>query len=675
MGWEGWCTLAVVAAVVAGLATSRLPAELVLVGGLTVLVLSGVLGVSEALAGFANEGMMTVAVLFIVSAGLIETGAVYWLAERLFGRPRSLLHAVWRVMGPSALLSAFMNNTPLVAMLLPAVHEWAKRNRISPSKVLLPLSYAAILGGTCTLIGTSTNLVVNGMVIQAADAAGRQAEAAAWQSVPSSQPAVVPDSHTQPSIRQASGTAQQTSSPDRQTSPPAHRAGEEQPFRPQAKRIPRGLRLLDIAWVGIPAAVAGIGFMVFLGSRFLPDHSPSQPIQEDPRQYSVEMMVEPGSPLVGKTIEQAGLRHLPGVFLAEIERQGVILPAVGPQERLRGGDRLVFVGVVESVVDLQKIRGLVPAPDQIFKLDTPRPERCLLEAVVSASCPVVGKTIRDGRFRSVYGAVVIAVSRQGQRIPGKIGDIVLQAGDTLLLEAHPSFLEQHRNSRDFFLISRLENSSPPRFERAALAVGILLTMVGLVALSEWLAGVRFRLAGVTLQITPISMFKAGLVGAGLMLVSGCCRLEQARRALDGRVLLAIAAALGLGLALEKTGAARTIVGTLLDWVGQNPWGALVGLHLATSLITELVTNNAAAALMTPFALATAGQLDVNPMPFIISVMMAASSSFATPLGYQTNLMVYGPGGYRLADFLKVGIPMNLLVMGITVALAPRIWPF
>jgi di/tricarboxylate transporter len=648
---------------------------LVLVSGLTVLVLSGVLGVSEALAGFANEGMMTVAVLFIVSAGLIETGAVYWLAERLFGRPRSLLHAVWRVMGPSALLSAFMNNTPLVAMLLPAVHEWAKRNRISPSKVLLPLSYGAILGGTCTLIGTSTNLVVNGMVIQAADAAGRQAEAAVWQSVPSTQPAVVPDSHTQPSIRQASGTAQQTSSPDRQTSPPAHRAGEEQPFRPQAKRIPRGLRLLDIAWVGIPAAVAGIGFMVFLGSRFLPDRLPSQPIQEDPRQYSVEMMVEPGSPLVGKTIEQAGLRHLPGVFLAEIERQGVILPAVGPQERLRGGDRLVFVGVVESVVDLQKIRGLVPAPDQIFKLDTPRPERCLLEAVVSASCPVVGKTIRDGRFRSVYGAVVIAVSRQGQRIPGKIGDIVLQAGDTLLLEAHPSFLEQHRNSRDFFLISRLENSSPPRFERAALAVGILLTMVGLVALSEWLAGVRFRLAGVTLQITPISMFKAGLVGAGLMLVSGCCRLEQARRALDGRVLLAIAAALGLGLALEKTGAARTIVGTLLDWVGQNPWGALVGLHLATSLITELVTNNAAAALMTPFALATAGQLDVNPMPFIISVMMAASSSFATPLGYQTNLMVYGPGGYRLADFLKVGIPMNLLVMGITVALAPRIWPF
>lgn len=633
MGWEGWISLAVVAAVVSALATSRLPPELVLVGGLTVLVLSGVLGVSEALSGFANEGMMTVAVLFIVSAGLIETGAVYWLAERLFGRPRSVVHAIWRVMGPSALLSAFMNNTPLVAMLLPAVHEWAKRHRISPSKVLLPLSYAAILGGTCTLIGTSTNLVVNGMVIQAADAAAKQA------------PMVL------------------------------HHGGQEVPAGPQAQPLPRGLRLLDIAWVGIPAAVGGIGFMLLIGSRFLPDRSSAQPIQEDPRQYTVEMMVEPGSLLVGKTIEQAGLRHLPGVFLAEIERQGVILPAVGPQERLRSGDRLVFVGVVESVVDLQKIRGLVPAPDQIFKLDTPRPERCLLEAVVSASCPVVGKTIRDGRFRSVYGAVVIAVSRQGQRIPGKIGDIVLQAGDTLLLEAHPSFLEQHRNSRDFFLISRLENSSPPRFERAVVALGILLAMVSLVAVSEWLAGLRFSLGGWFLELRPISMFKAGLAAAGLMLLSGCCRLEQARRALDGRVLLAIAAALGLGLALEKTGAARTIVGTLLHWVGENPWWALVGIHLATSLITEVVTNNAAAALMTPFALATASQLQVNPMPFIISVMMAASSSFATPLGYQTNLMVYGPGGYRFADFLKVGIPMNLLVLVVTAALAPRIWPF
>ncbi|MCS7303544.1 MAG: SLC13 family permease [Thermoguttaceae bacterium] len=665
MGWEGWLTLSVVAVVIAALATSRFPPEVLLVGGLTVLVLSGVLEVSEALAGFANEGMITIGVLFIVSGGLIETGAVHWLAERLFGRPRSEAGAIWRVMAPSALFSAFMNNTPLVAMLLPAVHDWARRNKIHPSKVLMPLSYAAILGGTCTLIGTSTNLVVNGMVIQAFEAA---------RQLP------IPSSGSGQDVRVGAGGQLGSQLPSPSPASFQHPAGSDDLLAQQAagqseRRLPRGLRLLDISWVGIPTALAGIGFMMFIGRRLLPERTPSQPIQEDPRQYTVEMMVEPGSPLVGKTIEQAGLRHLPGVFLAEIEREGMLLPAVGPQERLRAGDRLVFVGVVESVVDLQKIRGLVPAPDQIFKLDTPRPDRCLLEAVVSESCPIVGKSIRDGRFRSIYGAVVIAVSRHGQRIPGKIGDIVLQAGDTLLLEAHPSFLQQHRNSRDFFLVSRLENSSPPRFERAAVAIGILLSMVGLVAVSEWLAGFQVPLAGWVLQLAPISMFKAGLVAAALMLLSGCCRLEQARRAVDGRLLVAIAAALGLGLALEKTGAAKTLVLALLQQVGEDPWWALVVISVATSLITELVTNNAAAALMTPFALATANQLDVNPMAFIISVMMAASSSFATPLGYQTNLMVYGPGGYRFGDFLKVGIPMNLLVLAITVVLAPRIWPF
>jgi len=618
MGWQAWLSVLVVGGVIWALAAARWAPEVVLTGGLVVLLWTGVLTPSEALAGFANEGMITIAVLFIVSAGLVETGAVYWVAERLFGRPRSVGHAMWRVMGPSALLSAFMNNTPLVAMLLPAVQEWARRYQISLSKLLIPLSYAAILGGTCTLIGTSTNLVVNGMVIQAAET----------------------------SLDQEGQSA-----------------------------LPRGLRLLDITWVGVPAALAGIGFMLLVGRWLLPDRIATQILQEDPRQYAVEMMVEPGSPLVGKTIEQAGLRHLPGVFLAEIERQGMLLPAVGPQERLRGGDRLVFVGIADSVVDLQKIRGLTPAPDQIFKLDTPRPERCLLEAVVSTSCPVVGKTIRDGRFRSVYGAVVIAVSRHGQRIPGKVGDIVLQAGDTLLLEAHPSFLDRHRNHRDFFLISRLENSSPPRFERAGLALAILLGMVLLVAGSEWLAGTRLRFSGWETTLGRLSMLKAGLIAAGLMLATGCCRLAEMRRAMDGRVLLAIAGALGLGLALEKTGAARFLVGQMLLLVGDNPWLALALIHLLTSLLTEVVTNNAAAALMTPFALATACQLHVQPMPFIISVMMAASSSFATPIGYQTNLMVYGPGGYRFSDFLKVGIPMNLLVMAVTVVLAPRIWPF
>jgi di/tricarboxylate transporter len=509
------------------------------------------------------------------------------------------------MMLPTAGLSAFMNNTPLVAMLIPAVNDWAKQHRIAPSKLMIPLSYAAILGGTCTLIGTSTNLVVNGLLIRAADA------------------------------QQAAG-------------------GE--------LTLPRGLGMFDITWVGLPATLAGIGFIVLSGRRLLPSRLPSIETVADPRQYTIEMLVEPASPLIGKSIEEAGLRHLPGLYLAEIDREGVVLPAVAPEERLRTDDRLVFVGIVDSMRDLQKIRGLVPATDQVFKLDSPRSQRCLIEAVASHSCPVVGKTIRDARFRSLYNAVVIAVARHGERVGGKIGDIELQVGDTLLLEAHPSFADQHRNSRDFFLVSRLENSSPPHYERAAMALGILLLLVLVVTLSESFGG-------------KVTMFLGALVAAGLMLLTGCCRIDQARRSIEWEVLVAIAASFGIGLALQKTGAAAGVAGAMVGAAGGHPWWSLFALYGVTLLVTELITNNAAAALMFPFALATADKLQANPLAFVICVMMAASAGFATPIGYQTNLMVYGPGGYRFSDYLRMGVPLDLLIWFVTVALAPWVWPF
>ncbi len=610
MGFDAVIAIAVVLLVLVLLATSRFPADIVLLGALTVLLVSGVLSEAEALAGFANEGMVTIAVLFVVGAGVVETGVVTWIAERLFGRPKSVFGAIRRVILPTASLSAVMNNTPLVAMLIPAVNDWAKHHRIAASKLMIPLSYAAILGGTCTLIGTSTNLVVNGMLLQAWHAGGG---------------------------------------------------------RYAGISIPNGLGFFDITWVGLPAAVIGLGFLVLTAAWLLPERvSPIRAVT-DPREYTVEMLVEPGSPLVGKSIEQAGLRHLPGVYLAEIDRDGVVLPAVGPEEVLRANDRLVFVGVVDSVVELQKIRGLVPATDQVFKLDSPRSQRCLIEAVASDSCPVVGRTIRDGRFRSIYNAVVIAVARHGERIRGKIGDIVLRAGDTLLLEAHPSFVARHRNSRHFFLVSRLENSTPPRHERALVALAILIGMVVLAAVGENL--------GPLPGIGQITMLKAALVAAGLMLATRCCGVVEARRAIDWPVLLAIGASFGIGQALVKTGAAEILTHGIAHAVGGNPWLSLAAIYGVTLLVTEVVTNNAAAALMFPFALATAAQLHANPMPFVIAVMMAASAGFATPIGYQTNLMVYGPGGYRFSDYLKIGVPMDLLIMAVTVVLAPLVWPF
>ena len=589
MTWEGWFSVAVVALVVGLLAATRLAADIVLVAGVTILLLSGVLTPPEALAGLANEGMATVAVLYVVAAALRETGAIGWMVQGVLGRPRNLSGAQLRLMAPVVGLSAFLNNTPVVAMFLPAVVDWARQNRLPVSKLLIPLSYAAILGGTLTLIGTSTNLVVSGLM-------------SAHPSLP-------------------------------------------------------GLAMFDITWVGLPSVVVGVTYLVFFGRWLLPDRKPVMSDLDDARQYTVEMMVQPGSPLAGKTIEEAGLRHLPGMFLVEIERDGAILPAIGPHQRLRDNDRLVFAGIVDSVVDLQRIRGLVPASDQVFKLAVPRPERCLTEAVVSDSCPLVGKSIREGRFRNVYNAAVIAVARNGERIQRKIGDIVLRPGDTLLLEAEPGFVDRQHNSRDFFLVSRLPDSRPLREDRAFIAVAILIGMVT-VATLEWMP-----------------MLQAAMLAAGLLLLTRCITGNAARGAVDWEVLIAIAASFGLGHALEKTGAAQFIAASMIQLAQGDPWVTLAVVYLVTMLFTELITNNAAAVLVFPIALATSGSLGVSFMPFAIAIMMAASASFSTPIGYQTNLMVYGPGGYRFTDYFRVGIPLNLLLALVTISLAPLIWPF
>jgi di/tricarboxylate transporter len=581
-------TLSIVGLVFALLMFTALTPDVIMIGAVVLLMLAGILVPKEALAGMSNEGMITVAVLFVVGAAVRETGGVEFIASKLFGRPKTPDRALVRLMVPAMGLSAFMNNTPLVAMLIPAVGDWARSLRMPVSKFMIPLSYASILGGTCTLIGTSTNLVVQGMLI---------------------------------------------------------------------KDTGHGLRMFDITWIGVPVALIGGAYILLVNRWLLPDRRPAISTTDDPREYTVEMQVAADGPLVGKTIEDAGLRHLPGVYLAEIDRGMSIIPAVSPQEVLQANDRLLFVGVVESVVDLQRIRGLAPATDQVYKLTTPRPTRCLLEAVVSNSCPLVGKSIRDGRFRNTYNAVVVAVARNGERLHQKIGDIVLRAGDTLLLEAHPSFADQQRNSRDFFLVSRIDESNPPRHDRAWISLGLLLTMVVVT----------------TLELMP--MLPAVMLTAGLMLFTKCVSIPSARRSVDWEVLLAIAASFALGTALEKTGAAQQIATQTIGLAGGNAWISLAAIYLITLVVTELITNNAAAALMFPFAMATARDLNVSYMPFVIIVMIAASAGFATPIGYQTNLMVYGPGGYKFSDYVKIGVPLDILVGIVAIALTPFVWPF
>jgi di/tricarboxylate transporter len=587
LAWDGWFVLGIVTLCFTLLASDRFSPDLILVGGLTLLLVSDIVSPEQALAGLANEGMVTVAVLYIVVTGLRETGGINWIVESVLGFPRSLKHAQLKVMAPVAALSAFLNNTPVVAIFIPAIDDWSKRHQLSVSKLMLPLSYAAIAGGTCTLIGTSTNLVINGLVMTKTD-------------------------------------------------------------------LPH-FGIFDIAWVGIPVTLVVFIYVIFSQHWLLPERRPVVNKFGDVREYTVEMMVEPGSPLVGKSIEQAGLRQLPGLYLIEIEREGHIMTAVAPRERLLADDRLVFVGIVESVIDLQRIAGLKPATNQIFKLDSPYEERCLTEAVISNTSPLVGKTIREGRFRSIYNSAIIAVARNGEKLQQKIGDIKLRVGDTLLMVSHPTFIEQHQNSRDFFLVSNPRELRNRRYERAPLAMIILFAMVTVVALG-WL-----------------SMLKAAMLAAGVMIITRCTTGPIARRAVDWQILIVIAASFGIATGLQNTGAAAAIAYWLVSFAENTPWLALAFIFTATALFSALATNNAAAVIMFPIALSTSESLGVNFIPFAVTIMIAASASFATPIGYQTNLMVFGVGGYHFKDYLYFGVPLTILVGIVTVAIVPWVW--
>ncbi|HEX6213102.1 MAG TPA: SLC13 family permease, partial [Methylomirabilota bacterium] len=482
-------------------------------------------------------------------------------------------------------------------MFIPVVEHWCKRTGISPSKLFIPLSYAAVLGGMCTLIGTSTNLVVHALMVGA-----------------------------------------------RSTDP-------DMPL----------MTMFTLAPVGVLCVAGGLAFLVLFSPWLLPERRSFRATVSDPRQYTVEMQVEPGSVVDGLTIDAAGLRRLPGVYLSAIERNEEVMVAVGPDQVLHANDRLVFVGVVESIVDLQRLRGLVPATDQVFKLTASRLNRRLVEAVVSDTNPLLGKSIREGRFRTRYDAAVIAVYRNGGRLAGRIGDIVLRAGDTLLLQAPVWFARHYRDSRDFLLVSPIEESRPMRHEKAAIAMAILAGMV-LVAAFE--------------PMTGVGIFHAALVAAALMGATGCLSAGQARRSIDLPVVVAIAAALVVGKGIETSGLAGAWSNQVVAVASPfGPWAALAVVYVTTVVLTELVTNNAAVVLAFPLAHATAESFGVSFMPFAVAVAIGASAGFATPLGYQTHMMVVGPGGYRFTDFARAGVPLDILCGVVTVTVTPLVYPF
>jgi di/tricarboxylate transporter len=588
--FEMGVTLAVLAGLLYGLVKDK-SADVMFVGAVVVLAAFGVISPVDAFSGFANPGVLIVAALFIVAAGLRETGVMDYIGERFLGRVNAegpALFLMAAVLIPSAMV---LNNTPKVALLVPVLISWCRKRCISPSRLLMPLSFLSILGGTCSLIGTSTNLVVQGLLL---------------------------------------------------------------------KNNLKPMTFFEIGSVGLPCALLGATYILTLGRKLLPDRKELiEQLEETRREYLVEMLVRPECRLANHTIADAGLRQLPGLFLIEIDRDGSALGPVAPDEVIRPNDRLVFTGVVNTIVDLEKIPGLVPATDRHYEVSPARQlGRRLCEAVISPSSPLVGDAVRDADFRALYDAAIVAVHRNGARLTNKVGDIRLRAGDTLLLQTGAQFTKSFRNKPDFYLVSDVEDSHQVRYDHSRLAAFIFLVMI-----AAFVSG-------------RVDIMLAGFLAAGAMVATGCISASDARKSVDLPVVIAIAASFGVGKALEQSGVAKLFAGQLVDWTRSfGPTATLAAIYFGTMVLNELISNNAAAALSFPFCLESARLLDVNERPLVMAVTLAASYAFASPIGYQTHMMVFGPGGYRFTDFMRVGIPLNLLMWICAVVLIPVIWPF
>lgn len=615
MSLEAWLSLIIVGLLFALLQFRRAPStDILFMGGLIAVVALRIITPATALAGFANPAVLMIAALFVVAAGLRLTGVLDSIGSRLLGNVQTGGGAIVRISSVVLGLSAFVNNTPVVAMFVPMLADWCRKRGVSPSRVMIPVSYLAIMGGTCTLIGTSTNIVVNGLL---------QAE-------------------------QREDDAQKLYS---------------EPFRKQLG----GMSLFEIGRVGLPCAVAGSLYLIIFGGRLLPKRRGLlERLDEQRREYLVELLVAPDCSLIGKTVEEADLRQLRGLFLIEIDRGDDVITPVTPSDVIQAGDRLVFTGVVTTIVDLVKIPGLMPAHDtDTGDAARQRRFRWLFEAVISKSSPLIGMSIREGGFRQRYNAAVVAVHRNGARLPSKVGDIVLEPGDTLLLQTRTGFADRYRHNPDFYLVAGVDGSQPRENGRAWIAIALVAGLI------LWLA-----LASTFLSCSMAALAFASLAAAGLMIVTRCISVAAAREAVDLQVLVTIAAALGIGRALTESGAAQAIAAVLVGAVGDaHPYFLLAVLYLLAICFTELITNVAVAAMLFPLAVAMAQAGHFSPRPFVMAIAMAASLSFVTPIGYQTNLMVMGPGGYKPRDFMRVGLPLTVLVSVVSLLLIPQIWPF
>ena len=584
-GLDAWITIVTVLGMFTVLLFTKWRSDLVFLGAIGVLYVTGVLDAKEAFSGFSSTSVITVGVLFVVVAGLTYTGVLQYIVKYLLGTPNSYAKAVTRLMLPVAVLSSFLSNTTVVSLFVNIVKMWSKKLGVSPSKLLIPLSYASGMGGVCTLIGTPPNLIISGL------------------------------------YEEKTGVA---------------------------------MNILTTTVPGLFCLVVGV-LSVIAMRRLLPDRKAAESTFESTGEYTVELRVPADNPHIGQTLAESGLYHIKGGSLIKMYHFDDLPLHVTEEEPVLGGDRLIYAGQIDEITDMADKYSLVPADEPVFSIDDVDMHRKLRTAYVEFGSSMIGTTIGESTFEKDNDVILAAVARSGERIKEAPRNVLLQAGDTLLLVCPNHFKVDSptiRKDLHFF-----DSDDVPNIGYGTLAsTAIMIAMVALSALG----------------IMPL--LQCAFLAAAAMLICRCCNMEQAMRAINWEILMVFAGSAVLGLAIQKTGIAEWLANGILDVCGTNPIVVMTAVCFVGTFITEFISNTAAGAMFFPIMYDAAEKLGYEPFPFLVALMISVSSSFATPIGSPTHMLVYGPGGYRFSDFMRIGLLMNLIILVANILIVNIIYP-
>ena len=582
---DAWITIATVLTMFSVLLFTKWRSDMVFLGAIGVLYVTGVLDAKEAFSGFSGTSVVTVGVLFVVVAGLTHTGVLQWIVKHLLGTPDSYSKAVSRLMLPVAVLSSFLSNTTVVTLFVGIVKMWAKKLGVSPSKLLIPLSYASGMGGVCTLIGTPPNLIISGL------------------------------------YEEKTGVA---------------------------------MNILTTTIPGLFCLAVGVLSIIAM-RRLLPDRKAPESAFESTGDYTVELRVPSDNPYIGQTLGEAGLFHVKGGNVIEMYHFDDVQTPVTEDEPIMGGDHLIYAGQIDELIDMATSHQLVSSDHHVFSMSEVDQDRSLRTAYVDFGSSLIGKAIGSSSFEKDNNVILAAVARRGERIKEAPRDVVLQAGDTLLLVCPKNFnvdTSSMKSALHFF-----DSDDVPNIGRGTLVSTAI--MIAMVALSAF---------GV------LPLLQCAFLAAAAMLIFRCCNMDQAMKAVNWEILMVFAGSAVLGLAIQKTGIAEWLANGILDVCGTNPIVVMTAVCLVGTFITEFISNTAAGAMFFPIMYEAAEKLGYEPFPFLVALMVSVSSSFATPIGSPTHMLVYGPGGYRFSDFMRIGLLMNLIILAANILIVNIVYP-